>query len=99
MKKNKKIDFTIGIFDEITDVIKEKIKKESSNCELYGVGVYTDKIVEEEYKTHPRKNIKERIKLAKEIQGVDFVFLVDEAEPKKIKEIVEKACMEILKNK
>ena len=99
MKKNKKVDFSIGIFDEISETIKDKIKKESDNCEIYGLGVYTDEIIIQEYMTYPVKKIEERIKLAKELDGVDFVFTVNTTDTKEIKKIVEKAFIEAIKNK
>ena len=76
MEKKKKIDFSIGIFDNISENIKERIKQESENCEIYGVGVYTDEIVKNKYNTYPMKNVEERMNLAKKIDGVDFVFLI-----------------------
>ena len=97
MEKNRKIDFSIGIFDEISENIKEKIKQESSNCEFYGVGVYTDEVVINEYMTYPTRKIEERMQLVKQIEGVDFVFQVNTTDAKEIKRIVEKECIEILK--
>lgn len=99
MEKIKKIDFSIGIFDEISDDIKEKIKKEASDCELYGLGIYTDEVVIEEYMTYPLKNIEERMKIAKQLEGVDFVFQVNKIDAKEVRKIVEQACIEILKNR
>ena len=99
MKKNKKVDFSIGIFDEISETIKDKIKKESDNCEIYGLGVYTDEIIIQEYMTYPVKKIEERIKRAKELDVVDFVFTVNTTDTKEIKKIVEKAFIEAIKNK
>lgn len=99
MDKNRKIDFSIGIFDEISEAIKEKIKRESDNCELYGLGVYTDEIVIEEYKTYPRRKIEERMDLVKKLEGVDFVFSVNTTDTKEMKQIVEQACIEAIKNK
>ena len=99
MGNNRKIDFSIGIFDEISETITDKIKSESERSELYGVGVYTDKIVIEKYMTYPGKKIKERMELAKQIEGVDFVFEVNSTDIEEIKKIVEKACMQKMKNK
>ena len=99
MEKNRKIDFSIGIFDEISEAIREKIKKESNNCELYGLGVYTDDVIIKEYMTYPTKNIEERMKLVKELEGVDFVFPVNNTDVKEVKKIIEQACIEILKNR
>lgn len=99
MEKRRKIDFSIGIFDEISDGIKEKIKKEADKCELYGLGVYTDEVVIEEYMTYPVKTIEERMKLAKQLEGVDFVFPVNKSDAKEVKKIVEQACIERLKNR
>jgi len=97
MEKKKKIDFSIGIFDNISENIKERIKQESENCEIYGVGVYTDEIVKNKYNTYPMKNVEERMNLAKKIDGVDFVFLVDSTDINELKKIVEKVWKERLK--
>lgn len=97
--ENKRIDFSIGIFDEISEVIKEKIKKESSNCEYYGVGVYTDELVIEEYMTYPVRKTEERMKQAKQLEGVDFVFEVNNTDTKELKKIIEQEYLKILKNK
>ena len=97
MEKKKKFDFSIGIFDNISENIKERIKQESENCEIYGVGVYTDEIVKNKYNTYPMKNVEERMNLAKKIDGVDFVFLVDSTDINELKKIVEKVWKERLK--
>lgn len=99
MNKQRKIDFSIGIFDKISDVIIEKIKREAEKCELYGVGVYTDEIVLKEYMTYPVNTIEQRMKLAKQIEGVNFVFEVNNTDAKEVKKIIEQACIEVLKNK
>lgn len=96
MEKNRKIDFSIGIFDEISENIKEKIKQESSNCEFYGVGVYTDEVVINEYMTYPTRKIEERMQIAKCFNGVDFVFEVDTKDPKQVEEIAQKAYLEYI---
>lgn len=97
MEKIKKIDFSIGIFDEISENIKKRIKQESNNCEIYGIGVYADEIVKNKYNTYPMKNEEERMRIAKNIEDVDFVFLVNSTNVDEIKKIVEKACKERLK--
>ena len=43
--EKKKVDFSIGIFDNLTQKGLEKIKSDISNCEIYGIGVYTDNVV------------------------------------------------------
>ena len=97
MEKKKKFDFSIGIFDNISENIKERIKQESENCEIYGVGVYTDEIVKNKYNTYPMKNVEERMNFAKKIDGVDFVFLVESTDINELKKIVENALKERLK--
>lgn len=99
MEEKRKIDFSIGIFDGISENIKEKIKKESSNCELYGVGVYTDEVVINEFGTYPMKNTEERMRLAKEIEGVKFVFPVKTTNVAELKEIIKQAYAKIIENK
>ena len=96
MEKKKKINFSIGIFDKISENIKKRIIQESDNCEIYGIGVYTDEIVKNKYKTYPMRNVEERMNLAKSIDGVDFVFLVNSTDINELKKIVEKAWKERL---
>ena len=43
------------------------------------------------------KNEEERMRIAKNIEDVDFVFLVNSTNVDEIKKIVEKACKERLK--
>lgn len=97
MEKKKKFDFSIGIFDNISENIKERIKQESENCEIYGVGVYTDEIVKNKYNTYPMKSVEERMNFAKKIDGVDFVFLVESTDINELKKIVENVLKERLK--
>ena len=56
-------------------------------------------MVIEKYMTYPVNKIEERMKLAKQLEGVDFVFPVNNTEAKELKKIVEQACIEILKNR
>ena len=100
MEENiKKIDFTIGIFDNITDKIKNKIQEESSKCETYAVGVYTDKFVIENLMTYPLKTLEERISLAKNMEGVSFTFPVNTSNKEEIKKIIEESYQKYLENK
>ncbi len=100
MEENiKKIDFTIGIFDNITDKIKNKILEESTKCETYAVGVYTDKFIIENLMTYPSKNLEERINLAKNIEGVSFTFPVNTSNKEEVKKIIEEGYQKYLKNK
>lgn len=94
----KKLGFSIGIFDNISDRIKSRILKESSECETYGVGVYTNDFVTKKFMTYPLKTQEERMETAKEIPGVNFVFLVDTADPGEIKDIIENEYTNFLKN-
>ncbi len=86
--EKKKIDFCIGIFDNLTENGLEKIKKDIENCEIYGIGVYTDRVVIDNFYTYPQNNLEKRMETAKNINGVKFVFPIDSIEPNKIKEIV-----------
>ena len=99
MGEKRKLNFSIGIFDDISDSIMKKIKNESKNCEIYGVGVYSDKIVIEEYFTYPMKNLEERMDNVKQIEGVDFVFPVDTIDIEEMKKIVQQECVKFIGNK
>lgn len=93
----KKIDFSVGIFDNVTKNITNKIREEAKKSEVYGVGVYTDEIVVKKYKTLPKNNLEERMRLAKKIEGVDFVFSIDKLKAEEIKNIIEEECRNYLK--
>ncbi len=93
----KKIDFCIGIFDNISDKGIEKIKKEISNCEIYGIGVYTDDIIINNFYTFPLNNLEKRMNIAKNIDGVKFVFPLDTTDPLKLKEIIKNETMNFIK--
>ncbi len=86
--EKKKIDFCIGIFDNLTEKGLEKIRKDISNCEIYGIGVYTDDVVIKDFYTYPVNSLEKRMKVAKNIEGVKFVFPLNTSEPEKIKEII-----------
>ena len=49
--KKQKLGFSIGIFDILTSGIRKKIRKEAEECEVYGIGVYTDDFIEKELNT------------------------------------------------
>ena len=94
--KKKVIDFCIGIFDNLSEVSLEKLKHDINNCEIYGVGVYTDRIVIEEFKTYPINNVEKRMEIAKGIDGVKFVFELDTTDSKEIKEIIQNEAIKFL---
>lgn len=96
-ENKKKLDFSIGIFDNITDKIKTKLIKDSNSCGTYAVGVYTDKYIIENLMTYPLKPLEERITIAQSLEGVDFVFIVDSSDRKEIKKIIEKKYEDYLK--
>ncbi len=91
--EKKKVDFCIGIFDNLSQVSLEKIKNEIDNCQIYGIGVYTDEVVIENFRTAPLNSLEKRIEVAKNIEGVKFVFPVDTNDKEKIKEIVKKETL------
>lgn len=97
--EKRKFDFTIGIFDAISEKIKDKILNDSKLSETYGVGVYTDKYVIEELKTYPTKNQNERLDEVRKLKKVDFVFLVDTTEKKELKELVTKTYLDFINAK
>ena len=86
--EKKKVDFSIGIFDNLTQKGLEKIKSDISNCEIYGIGVYTDNVVINDFYTYPVNNLEKRMEIARNIEGVKFVFPLNTSEPEKLKEII-----------
>lgn len=95
----RKFNFTIGIFDGISEKIKLKIKEESNECETYGVGVYTDKFVIDNFMTYPSKALEIRQENVKKINGVDFTFSVNTSDASKVKKIIESEYQKYLQNK
>ena len=90
----KKIDFCIGIFDNLSENSLNKLKKDIDNCEIFGIGVYTEKVIIQEFFTKPVKKLEERLDAVKKIDGVDFVFPIQLGEC--IDEIAENAYNEYL---
>lgn len=97
--EKKKIDFSIGIFDNLTQKCIEKIRFDAKNCEIYGIGVYTDEVVVNDFYTYPTNDLTKRMEAAKNIEGVKFVFALNTVEPEKIKEIVKNEVNNFLKQK
>ena len=87
----KKLNFSIGVFDELSDNIKVKMNEEAQKCKIYGVGVYTDRFIIEHLMTYPTNTLEERMKNVKELNGVDFIFPVDTSSPGRVKDIIENA--------
>ena len=83
-EKIKKLDFSIGIFDNITDKIKKRIEKESNNCETYAVGIYTDEYIMENLLTYPSKTADERANIVNNIPKFKHcIVLMHDAADKK----------------
>ena len=97
--KKKKYDFCIGIFDNLNQQIIEKIEEEASNAEIYGVGVYSNNIVEDIFCTYPQNDVENRMKKVKNIKGIDFVFAINTNEENKIKEIIQNEFSNYLNKK
>ena len=93
----KKIDFCIGIFDNLSNMSLKKIKEDINNCEIYGIGVYTDEVVIKDFKTFPIHKLEKRMEIAKNIEGVNFVFPINTNNSEKIKEIVKQQTIEFCK--
>lgn len=91
-KEEKEFHYTIGIYDTICKFIREKTREKSAEEGAYGIGVMTDELCEQKYMTHPLKDIEQRMAIARGLDGVDFVFAVDDLE--KTQEIAQKAYLE-----
>ena len=94
--EKKKIDFCIGIFDNLTEKGLEKIKEDINNCEIYGIGVYTDNVVVEDFYTYPVNGLEKRMDIARSIDGVKFVFPLDTSDSEKLKEIIKNVTIKFL---
>lgn len=94
--EKKKIDFCIGIFDNLTEKGLEKIKEDINNCEIYGIGVYTDNVVVEDFYTYPVNGLEKRMDIARSIDGVKFVFPLDTSDSEKLIEIIKNVTIKFL---
>ena len=94
--EKKKIDFCIGIFDDLSEKGLEKIKEDIRNCEIFGIGVYTEDVIIENFFTHPINSLEKRMEIAKNIDGVEFVFPLNTNDPEKLKEIIKSEYINFL---
>ena len=94
-KEEKEFHYTIGIYDTICKFIREKTREKSAEEGAYGIGVMTDELCEQKYMTHPLKDIEQRLAIARGLDGVDFVFAVDDLE--RVSEIAEETYLEFKK--
>lgn len=92
----KRFNFSIGVFDELSDNIRGKMNEEAQKSKIYGVGVYTDRFIIEHLMTYPANTLKERMENVKKINGVDFTFPVDTSSPGRVKDIIENAYDEYM---
>ena len=97
--EKKKVDFAIGIFDNLTEKGLEKIKLDINNSDVYGIGDYTDNVVINEFYTYPVNSLEKRMEVAKNIEGVNFVFPLNTSEPEKVKEIIRNEFTKYLNQK
>lgn len=94
----KKYDFNLGIYDNVTKEVVDRIEKEVKKADIYGIGVYSDNIVETKYLTAVEHSTKERMESAKKIPGVSFVFEVDTNDTEEIKDLVRNEFEKYLNN-
>lgn len=95
-KEEEEFHYTIGIYDTICKFIRKKTREKAAENGAYGIGVMTDEMCEQKYMTHPLKDIEQRMAIARGLDGVDFVFAVDDLET--AQEIAEKAYTEYKQN-
>ena len=97
--QKKKFDFCLGIFDNVNEQTTKKIEKEALQTEVYGVGVYSNDIVENIFCTYPLNDIEKRKQKVKNIRGVDFVFTIYANEDDKIRKIIQNEFYNYLNKK
>lgn len=94
--EKKLIDFCIGSFDNLSEKILESINNGIKNTEIYIVGVYTDRVIIEEFYTHPLNPFEKRIETVKNIPGVKLAIPLDTTDPEELKEIIKKETVKFL---
>lgn len=79
MDENTEKEFhtTVGVFDVLSRSIRKKVKEEAKKEGHFGIGVLTDDYCEITLSTRPLKSTDERMEIAQNLDGVDFVFPVD----------------------
>ena len=83
MEENKKeYNYNVGLYDLICRYIREKTLEGAEKVEYYGIGVFTDRYCEETLMSRPMKTLEQRMEIAKSLEGVDFVFSVDDLSEK-----------------
>ena len=78
MSNKKEYHYTIGLYDLICKYVRNKIREGAAQEGIYGIGVYTDRYCEEVLMSKPLKNLEQRMEIVKSLEGVDFVFSVDD---------------------
>ena len=68
---------TCGVYDVLSKDIRTKTQQEGDKQGYYGIGILTDEYCEDTLSTIPLKSVDERMEIALSIEGVDFVFPLD----------------------
>lgn len=80
IKLNDGIGFLIDPCEFITIELLERLEAEKKGKKEFGIGVYSDELIRKEFKREPIKPYSERKQIVTLLEGVDFVFQVDNKE-------------------
>ena len=72
----KYMDCIVDAAEFITGELIERIKEARKDCEVLGVGIFSDEVFFQKYDRRPLRSYSERAMIASYLKGVDFVFEV-----------------------
>ena len=98
------IKFSVGSFDVLRaddlDDLDEKIQKsKGENASCFGVGVFSDEYIEARGMGTPLKPLADRMAIASQLKGVDFVFPVNSQDQNEIISQINVAYKQYLEKK
>lgn len=91
-----KFGFSLGIFEVLTPKIRKNIREAAEKYDIYALGVYTDDFVQRELNTACYKTTQQRMEIAEQLDGINFIFPVDTKDPNKAKMEIEEAYKQYL---
>lgn len=79
------MDYICDSCEFITVELLERIEKVREGCEVLGIGIYSDELLQRQLNRRPLRPYEERAKIMSYIKGIDFVFEVTDESSIEIK--------------
>jgi cytidyltransferase-like protein len=99
MKKKRDFGFSMGAFDVITQKMIERIREEAKEYNVYALGIYTNDFIKDELGMKCIKTTEQRMMIAEQIEGIDFVFPINTRETNEVRKEIEKSYSQYLEQK